>query len=121
MRFILKILINTIAIIITAYLLKGVHINGSVTALLVAIVLALLNAFLKPLLILLTLPITVFTLGFFLLVINAIIILLASDFVSGFKVDGFWWALLFSIVLSIINSILERLERYFQGADRENQ
>ncbi len=120
MRFILRILVNTVAIIITAYLL-GIHINGSLTALLVAIVLALLNTFLKPLLILLTLPITIFTLGIFLLVINAVIILLASHFVTGFEVGGFWRALLFSIVLSIVNSILERIERYFKVRDQENQ
>lgn len=119
MRFLLKILINTIAIIITAYLLPGVHINDSITALIVAIVLALLNTFIKPLLILFTLPITVFTLGFFLLVINAFIILLASHLVKGFNVDSFWWALLFSIVLSIINWLLERTERYFQGGDND--
>lgn len=118
MRIAIKIFINTVAIIITAYLLPGVHISGTLTALLVAIVLAFLNAFLKPLLILLTLPITVITLGIFLLVINAIIILLASDFVDGFKVDSFWWALLFSIVLSIVNSIFERTERYLQQNDQ---
>jgi len=110
---------NALAVIITAYLLPGVHINGALTAVIVAVVLAILNAFLKPLLILLTLPITLFTLGIFLLVINAIIILLASYFVNGFKVDGFWWALLFSIVLSIVNSIFESSDRYFQRRDNQ--
>jgi putative membrane protein len=118
MRLALKILVNALAVIITAYLLPGVHIDGMMTALIVAIVLALLNTFLKPLLILLTLPITILTLGIFLLVINAIIILLVSHFVSGFVVNGFWWALLFSVVLSIINAIFESSDRYYQ---RKNQ
>lgn len=118
MRFALKILVNSLAVIITAYLLPGVHIDGMMTALIVAVVLALLNTFLKPLLIILTLPITIFTLGIFLLVINALIILMASHFVHGFVVDGFWWALLFSIVLSIINGIFDASDRNYQRRDQ---
>jgi putative membrane protein len=71
-----------------------------------AVVLGLLNIFVKPLLIILTLPITIFTFGLFLFVINALIILLAAKFVNGFRVDGFWWALLFSLLLSILTSFL---------------
>ena len=75
----------------------------------IAIVIALLNTFLKPILILLTIPVTVLTLGLFLLVINAFIILFASELVNGFKVDGFWWALLFSIILSVVTSLLNSI------------
>lgn len=105
-EFIIKILVNAVAVIITSYLLRGVHIDNILTAILVAATLSLLNTFLKPALILLTIPATIFTFGFFLLAINAFIILLASNIVEGFHVDGFWWAVLFSIVLSMINSIL---------------
>jgi len=72
-------------------------------------VLSFLNVFLKPILVLLTLPFTIFTLGLFLLVINAGIILLTSSLVEGFHVDGFWWALLFSLILSLISSALNSL------------
>lgn len=77
----------------------------------VAAILAVLNAVVRPLLIILTIPITVFTLGIFLLVINAVIILMADYIMPGFEVDGFWWALLFSIILAIINSIFESFAR----------
>jgi putative membrane protein len=107
MKFLIKILVTGLAVFISSHILPGVHIDGMVSAIIVAAVLALLNASVKPLLILLTIPITVFTLGFFLLVINALMIIIASKIVPGFKVDGFWYALLFSIVLSIINGIFE--------------
>jgi len=109
MSIFFKIIISSLAVLLTAYLLPGIHVDDYVVALLVAVVLALLNGFLKPVLILLTIPFTVFTLGLFLLVINAAIVMLAERFVSGFHVDGFWWALLFSIVLSVITSIMEGL------------
>ncbi len=80
------------------------HIVDFKTAVIFALVLALLNTFIKPLLILFTLPITIFTLGLFLFVINAIIIIIADKFIDGIKVDGFLWALVFSVVLSIISS-----------------
>ncbi|SFV31766.1 putative membrane protein [Thermoflavifilum thermophilum] len=110
-RFIARILVSGLAVLITSYLLPGVHIHDFITALLVAVVLAILNTFIKPILIILTLPITVFSLGLFLLVINAFLILLASRLVSGFQVDGFWWALLFSIILSLISSFFESQRR----------
>jgi putative membrane protein len=96
-------------VFLTAYLLPGVSVETYLTAIWVAIVLALLNGFLKPLLVILTIPVTVVTLGLFLLVINAAIILLADNFVDGFVVNGFWWALLFSLVLSVITSVMEGL------------
>ena len=80
-------------------------------AIIVAAVLALLDAVVKPVMVILTLPVTVLTMGLFLLVINACVILLASEIVPGFTVDGFWWALLFSIILSVINSILESIAK----------
>jgi putative membrane protein len=110
-KIIAQILVSGLAVIISSYLLPGVHVADFITAVIVAAVLALLNAFIRPILIVLTLPITVLTLGFFLLVINALIILLTSHLVKGFTVDGFWWALLFSIILSIINSFFESQRR----------
>jgi putative membrane protein len=86
-----------------------VQLDNYGSALLVAIVLAFLNTIVKPLLTALTIPITIFTLGFFLLVINAFIIIAASKLVSGFHVDGFWWALFFSIILSVCTGILNML------------
>jgi len=110
MKWIAKLLANAIAVLVTAYILPGVHIEDFLTAILVAAVLALLNNFLKPILVILTIPITILSLGLFLLVINAVIILLADDLIGGFTVDNFWWALLFSIVLSILNSLFSKLD-----------
>ena len=110
MKFLLRLFTSTIAILVVAYLLHPhVRVDDAGTAILVAAVLALLNTVVKPLLILLTLPITVITMGIFLLVINALLIILAEKLVPGFYVDGFGWALLFSIILSIVNSIFNTL------------
>ena len=106
MNIILRIIISAVVAFALSYILSGVHIQSFVTALILAVVLGLLNIFVKPLLIILTLPITIFTFGLFLFVINALIILLAAKFVNGFRVDGFWWALLFSLLLSILTSFL---------------
>ena len=106
MNIILRLLISAVSVIVAAWLLPGVHIDGFMSALIVAIVIAILNVFLKPLLVILTIPITVITLGFFLLVINTIIILISSNVVDGFYIDGFWWAFFFSILLSFISSLL---------------
>ena len=98
------------ALFISYYILpKGIYVESPEAALIVAVVLGLLRIFVKPILILLTLPVTIFTLGLFLLVVNAIIILIADHFVKGFHVDGFWYALLFSILLSIFQSIFNQL------------
>lgn len=110
MNFFVKLLLNAIAVVITAYVLPGVHLENFLYAILLAALLSVLNVSLKPLLIVLTIPATIFTLGIFLLFINAIIILTADWIIgSGFNVDSFWWALLFSILLSLINGIFERL------------
>lgn len=82
-----------------------------ITAVIIAVLLSLLNVTVKPLLIILTIPITIFTLGLFLLVINALIILLTSSIVPGFVVDNFWWALIFSLLLSLINALLADLSK----------
>jgi putative membrane protein len=106
MSFIVRIIISAVVAFGLSYILKGIHIDEFTTALVLALVLAVFNASLKPLLIILTLPITIVTFGLFLFVINACIILLAGKFVEGFKVDGFWWALLFSLLLSVLTSVL---------------
>lgn len=110
MNFFVKLLLNAIAVVITAYVLPGVHLENFFYAILLAALLSLLNVSLKPLLIVLTIPATIFTLGIFLLFINAFIILTADWIIgTGFEVKSFWWALLFSILLSLINGIFERL------------
>jgi putative membrane protein len=106
MNIILRIIISAVVAFALSYILSGVHIQSFTTALVLAIVLGILNLFVKPILIILTLPITIFTFGLFLFVINALIILLAAKFVNGFRVDGFWWALLFSLLLSVLTSFL---------------
>lgn len=110
MRFFVRLIITALAVFISARILPGVRVEGGLTAILVALVLSLLNAFVKPLLVILTIPITVVTLGLFLLVINALMILATAKLVgAGFQVDGFWYALLFSIVLTIVVSLLNTL------------
>lgn len=92
-----------------ARLLPGVTVDDYLTALLVAVVLAFLNTIVKPVLTILTIPITVVTLGLFLLAINAFIIIFAEKIVEGFHVDGFFWALMFSLILSVCTGILNML------------
>lgn len=100
-------LVMALAVLVTALVLPGVSVAGFISALLFALVLGLLNIFIKPLLLLLTLPINILTLGLFTLVINALLIMLAAAIVPGFRVDGFLWALVFGIVLSVILYLLE--------------
>jgi putative membrane protein len=109
MGFIVKILITAVAVYLAAYLLPGVVITDVTTTIIVALVLALLNTFIKPILVILTLPITLLTLGLFLLVINILIIKWAANLVSGFEVDSWWSALLFSLIVSVVSSILSML------------
>ncbi len=115
MNIVLRFLISAIVAFALSYILSGVHIQSFITALILAVVLGVLNLFVKPILIILTLPITIFTFGLFLFVINALIILLAAKFVNGFRVDGFWWALLFSLLLSVLTSFL-----YKKSTQKEN-
>ncbi|HQW87272.1 MAG TPA: phage holin family protein [Flavobacteriales bacterium] len=117
MNALIRLIITTIAVLICDLLLDGVTLgdlgetHGVLTALLTAAVLGLLNAFVRPLLILFTLPVTVVTLGLFLLVINAAVVLLAAELVPGFVVRNFWWALGFSLLLSVVESLLNTLDR----------
>ena len=111
MRFILRMLIIATVAYGLSMLLEGVHIKSFSTAIGFVLILGLLNAFVRPLLILLTLPITVLTLGLFLIVINVLIIMLAASFLPGVHIDGFWWALLFGILLSILSGILTKMEK----------
>ena len=109
MNGLVRFLFSGLAVLLTAYLLPGVDLRHFGYALLVAAVLAIVNTLVKPVLIVLTIPITVVTLGLFLLVINAIVILLVDAIVPGFRVDGFWWAVAFSLILSIFNSMFASL------------
>ncbi len=106
MKLLLKILLTAAAVLIIAHYLTGVSVENYTSAIIVAIVLGILRITVKPILIILTLPVTILTLGLFLLVINALIIMFADNLVSGFQVSGFWIALLFSLILSIFQSIL---------------
>ncbi|WP_445714854.1 phage holin family protein [Flavobacterium sp.] len=109
MNLIIKLLISAIVVFVLSYFLPGVQVTDLTGALMVAIVLSLLNTFLKPVLVLLTIPVTFFTLGLFLLVINAILILICDYFIDEFRVDGFLTALIFSVLLSISQSILNKI------------
>lgn len=106
MKLLISLIVNTISVLVAAYVVPGVDVPDFTTALLVSIVLALLNAIVKPILTLLTLPVTVLTLGLFVFVINAVIVILVSYFVPAFVVAGFVPALLFSLVLSVVNAVL---------------
>jgi len=108
MKFLLRVLITAVNAFVLANILPGIEIRDIFTAVVVAMLLAVLDATIKPLLIILTFPVTILTLGMFLFVINAGIILAAEYFIDGFKVDGFWHALLFSILLSFFNSVVHK-------------
>lgn len=109
-NFLIRLILSAVAVLVCAYILPGAEVDGFINALVVAGVLAILNVLVKPVLVILTIPITIVTLGLFLLVINTILVMLASWLVPGFTVDGFWWALLFSVILSIVNSIFGGLK-----------
>ncbi len=109
MNFIIRLLITSAVAYGLSMVLTGVHIPDFKDAFIFVLILGVLNVFLKPILVVLTLPITIFTLGLFLFVINTIIILLADKFMSGIKIDGFWWALIFSLCLSVVSSLVNSL------------
>ena len=109
MKTILKILLTAVAVLILSYILPGVAVASYWSAIIVAVVLGLLRIIVKPILVILTFPITVLTLGLFLLVINAIIILMADYFIDGFAVKNIWWAIGFSLLLSLLQSILHSM------------
>jgi putative membrane protein len=101
-----NLLINTISIFVVSQVLAGIEIDSLTTALILAVVMAVLNVTLKPLLIVLTIPLTVITFGLFLLVVNVLVLYAADALIDGFHIAGFWWALAFSLLVSLVNSIL---------------
>lgn len=107
MNLIIRLLITAVAAYLLTYVLSGVSFDGFSSTIVFALVLGLLNLIVKPILKLLGLPLTIITLGLFSLVINAVVIMIADYFVDGMTVDGFWWALIFSIVLSLLTSVFE--------------
>ncbi len=109
MNYIFKVLLTALAVLIIAYLLPGVDVDDYGTAIWVAFIVGILFSILKPILVILTLPVTILTLGLFLFVINAAMILVANSWIDGFSVSGFWTALLFSILLSFFESVLYKL------------
>jgi putative membrane protein len=111
MSILINLIISGLSIFIAAQFLTGVHVTSFVTALIVAAVLTVVNVFIKPIVLILTLPINIMTLGLFTLVINGLMVLLASRLVSGFTVDNVWWAILFGLVVSVISSILHGLTK----------
>jgi putative membrane protein len=111
MNGIIRVLLTGVAVLAASYILPGVHVEHYGYALLVALVLSVVNLIVKPILIIFTIPLTFFTLGLFLLVINALMIMLTDALTPGFRVDGFWWALAFSLILSILNSLFSDLTK----------
>lgn len=109
MNLIISWLVNAVAVLITAYVLPGVYLSGFGAALIVALILGLLNALVRPLLLLLTLPLNLITLGLFTFVVNAVIILIASGLSPGFSVGGFWRALLFSLILAVVSYLINAI------------
>lgn len=120
MNFILKLLVSSLAVFFGAYILDGVYLAGFPTAILVALLLGFLNAFLKPVLVILTIPITLLTFGLFLFVINAGIIWLADYALAGFTVDSFMTAIIYSILISVITWMLEALTKFNKQSDSKS-
>lgn len=109
MGIIISLLLNSLAVFVAAYILPGIHLKDFTTAIVVAIVLGLINTFIRPIIFILTLPINILTLGLFTFVILGGIILLVSSIVPGFVVDSFWWALAFALVLAVVNAFINSL------------
>lgn len=116
MNIFTRIIISTISIMVVGYILPGVEVASLYAGFIVAIILALLNTIVKPILIIFTLPITIVTLGLFLLVINGFIVLIANHFIDGFSVSGLFTAIVFSILVSLINGLLG-INRYKEKRD----
>jgi len=111
MQLLINLLVSGFAVFVTAYVLPGVRVSGFLTAIVVAIVLGIVNMLIKPILIILTLPLNILTLGLFTFIINGLLILLVSAFVPGFTVQNIWWAIIFSLVLSVVNWFLNALTK----------
>ncbi len=110
-KFLIQLLISTIAVIVTAYILPGVEVDNFLTALMVAAVLAFLNSVIRPLFVYFTLPLTFYTFGIFLLVINAFMVMLADKLIDGFSIRSFWTAFWFSIILWLVTQVFEGLSK----------
>lgn len=106
MQTLISLILSAVAVAVTAYILPGVHVANFFTALVVAVILAVVNSLILPLLLLITLPINILTLGLLTFVIIGFLVMGVSAVVPGFQVDGFWWALVFALVLAIINGIV---------------
>jgi len=111
MNILIHLLVSGLAVFAAGYILPGVHVSGFGTALIVAIVLGVVNAFVKPVLTVLTFPLTVITLGLFLIILNGFMVLLTSALVPGFRVDGILWAIIFGFVVSLVSSLLHSLTK----------
>lgn len=111
MSFVLNLLVNGFAVFIAGYLLAGVHIDSFLTAVIVSIGLGVVNIFIKPIVLIFTLPINIVTLGLFTFIINGLMVLLVSSFIPGFKVENFGWAMVFSVVLWAVNFIFHSLTK----------
>lgn len=108
MKWLLRLLLGAAGVTLWSNVLPGIELDSFLTAVLVVIALAIVNLVIRPILLLLTLPITLLSLGLFLLVINVILIQIVDFFVPGFKIDGFWSALLFGFLVAITNTAIER-------------
>lgn len=111
MNALIRLLINGIAVFVAPYLLPGVKVDNFTTAFIVAVLLAVINTLIKPIILLLTLPINILSLGLFTFVINGLLVLLISNLVKGFTVENLWWAILFSLVVSIVSAVLHSLTK----------
>lgn len=111
MSILIRLLVNGLAVMVTAYLISGVQISSFFTAVIVSIVLAIVNTFVKPILLVLTLPFNILTLGLFTLIVNGLLIELVSWLVPGFYVKNLGWAIVFSIVLWAVNYVLHTLSK----------
>lgn len=110
-NIVISLLVSTISVLAATYILSGVSVDSVITAFAVAVLLGVVNAFVKPVVHFLTLPITIITLGLFALVINALMVLLVDVFVQGFQVESFLWAIAFSIVVSVVSALLGFLKK----------
>ena len=117
-KFLIRLFFTWLAVIIASKIVPGAEVNDFFTALAAALVITLLNIFIRPILILFTIPFTILTLGLFLFVVNAIIVMMGAYFVDGFKVDSFGAAILFSLIVSMTTSLLEAVDKKY---NKENE
>lgn len=111
MNIIVYLLVNGLAVYLSAYILPGVHVSDFFAAITVAVIMGIVNVLIKPVLFFLTLPINILTLGLFTIILNGLLVLLVSSLVPGFRVDSFGWAILFSIILSFISSFFNWIRK----------